>query len=327
MFAALIAIASVAAANKIYVSSQDLASEEGLRELYQRWYELYRADDRHFGEKENRFASFKSEARAVYELNEGNTRLKYHLNWFADLTQDEFAETFANCSSFDEQESSGTEMRNRHQPRKYYPDNLPLTVDWRRVDGALTSVKQQGRCGSCWAFAAAGAMESVNFLENKSSGPISPCNNWSTATQYPYVGNGSACTMPISRPVMNNSSFYFVEPRDEEMLMDAVTQNPVVVLMVGVNNTQFKEYAGGIYSGPCDANTKGKHQSLLVGYGTTRNDDTTDDPNINYWIVKFAWGESWGEKGYMRLQRGYEADGGICGIMLDPVYTILAMAK
>ncbi|KAM0915581.1 hypothetical protein ACQ4PT_010749 [Festuca glaucescens] len=333
---------STPAPERIYVSSEDFSSEESLRGLYERWYALYRRDG-DLGEKAKRFSIFKAEASTVYELNEAGARVKHHLNWFADMTQREYADSFANCSHREIPHRDEMKL-NRHQPSQYYPDKLPLTVDWRTVEGALTNVKHQGECGSCWAIAATDAMESVHFLKNKQRTNLSyqelvdcsfqnnGCEGGSafkafdyvinmhgihSSEQYPYVGRRTACIMPSEKPVMSIRNYYRVHPRNEKMLMEAVAHTPVVVLVVGANTTSFKHYSGGIFRGPCGIEIK--HEALLVGYGTMPSDDP-NDPGVKYWVVRNAWGESWGEKGYMRLERGNEADGGLCGIMVGPVY-------
>ncbi|KAM0874528.1 hypothetical protein ACQ4PT_037363 [Festuca glaucescens] len=140
-------MASTPAVDRIYVISENVASEESMCGLYERWYALYRHDGDP-SDKEKRFAIFKAEARAVYKLNEGGARVKHHLNWFADMTQNEYAESFASCSPLEVRSRDEIKL-NLHQPSQYYPDKLPLTVDWRTVDGVLTIVKHQGNCGSC----------------------------------------------------------------------------------------------------------------------------------------------------------------------------------
>ncbi|KAK1678650.1 hypothetical protein QYE76_039498 [Lolium multiflorum] len=330
--------ASMPAVERIYVSSENVASEESMHGLYERWYALYRRDGDP-SDKEKRFSIFKEEARAVYELNEGGAHVKHHLNLFADMTQDEYAKSFANCSPL-EIRPDGNIKLNLHQPSQYYPDKLPLTVDWRTVDGVLTSVKRQGKCGSCWAIAAAEAMESIHFIKNNKRTNLSVqelvdctpgnkgCNGGvaykafqyvidkhgiHSSEQYPYVGNGSHCTTPSGPPVMSIKRYHYVRRRNEKMLMDAVSHAPVVVTLSGLNTTEFKRYSGGIFRGPC--NNKGDHQALLVGYGTLPSDDA-NAPGVKYWVVKNSWGKSWGERGYMRIERGHEAYGGICNIMM-----------
>jgi KDEL-tailed cysteine endopeptidase len=331
---------SMPAADKIYVSSENFASDESMRDLYERWYALYRRDSEP-SDKEKRFAIFKEEARAVYELNEGDTDVKRHLNLFADMTLAEYAKSFANCSPLKIRPRDNIKLK-LHQPSQYYPDNLPLNFDWRTVDGVLTSVKTQGECRSCWAFAAAGAMESIHFITNNKRTNLSVqelvdctykdngCDGGSayeafqyvinkhgihSSEQYPYVGNGSHCTTPLGLPVMSIRRYYYVTHGSEKMLMDAVHKAPVVITFMGVNTTEFKHYSGGIFRGPC--NHRESHQALLVGYGTMPRDDA-NHRGIKYWVVKNSWGESWGERGYMRIERGHQADGGLCGIMLWP---------
>ncbi|XP_051229130.1 ervatamin-B-like [Lolium perenne] len=333
--------ASMSSLERIYVSSEDFSSEDSLRGLYERWYALYRrgGDPE---EKEKRFSIFKVEAHTVYELNEAGARVKHHLNWFADMTQGEYDDSFASCSH--RKTPHRDEMKlNRQQPSQYYADKLPVTVDWRTVEGVLTRVKHQGECGSCWAIAATDAMESVHFLENKkrtnlSAQELVDCNfhndgckggtavnafiyviNYGihSSEQFPYVGRRTDCVMPPVKPVMAIRNYYHLHPRNEKMLMETVAKRPVVVLVVGANTTTFKHYSGGIFRGPCGIDRK--HEALLVGYGTTPSDDS-NDPGVKYWVLRNSWGESWGENGYMRLERGNEADGGLCGIMEEPVY-------
>jgi C1A family cysteine protease len=331
--AAMALAASTSATDRIYVSSENVSSEEGMRGLYERWYTLYRHDSDPI-DKEKRFAIFKAEAHAVHKLNEGGARVKHNLNWFADMTQDEYAESFASCSPL------GSDPATR-ESSTFTSLELPLTVDWRTVDGVLTSVKHQGNCGSFWAIAAAQAMESVHFLKNKKRTNFSiqelvdcssanrGCDGGSafkafqyvidkhgihSSEQYPYVGNGSHCTSPSGSPVMSIKRYYYVRRRNERMLMDAVAHAPIVVPMVGTNTTDFLCYSGGIFKGPCGI--KGGHQALLVGYGTTPSDDA-NDPDVKYGVVKNSWRESWGERGYMRIECGHQADGGLCGVMLQ----------
>ncbi|XP_051228845.1 vignain-like [Lolium perenne] len=313
--AAMALAASTSATDRIYVSSENVASEEGMRGLYERWYTLYRHDSDPI-DKEKRFAIFKAEARAVYELNEGGTRVKHHLNWFADMTQDEFSESFANCAPLKIRPHREIKL-NLHQPSQNYPDKLPLMVDWRTVDGVLTSVKLQGECGSCWAMAAAGAMESIHFLKNNKRTNLSVQELVDCSPPKEHCKGGRADM--AFQYVIDKHGIHSSEQYPYNMLMDAVAHAPVVIRFRGSNTTEFKRYSGGIFRGLCDIDTKQRHEALLVGYGTTPSDDA-NDPGVNYWLVKNSWGESWGERGYMRLQRGHLAHGGLCGILRRPVY-------
>jgi C1A family cysteine protease len=92
----------------------------------------------------------------------------------------------------------------------------------------------------------------------------------------------------------------------------AVSQQPVTVA-IAANTTDFDGYRGGIFKGPCSPTLT--HAMLVVGYNTT-------DDGVDFWILKNSWGKYWGEAGYMRLLRGDEANGGVCGVMLHMSYPV-----
>lgn len=132
---------------------------------------------------------------------------------------------------------------------------------------------------------------------------------------YPYRGWRDTCQAAANSPVVAMSGFNRVAAFLEFDLMFAVKFVPVVVAMDGSDDS-FKNYAGGVYRGPCGHSLN--HETLLVGYGTT------DDWDYDYWIVKNSYGEGWGENGYMRMQRNINRDTedslGMCGILLDSIY-------
>ncbi|KAK1607503.1 hypothetical protein QYE76_031176 [Lolium multiflorum] len=111
---AIMPMASTPAADIIYVSLENVASEESMRGLYESWYALYRRDDDP-SDKEKWFTIFKAEARVVYKLDEDGASVKHHLNWFADMTQHEFAESFASCSPLEVGSPDKIKL-NLHQP-------------------------------------------------------------------------------------------------------------------------------------------------------------------------------------------------------------------
>jgi KDEL-tailed cysteine endopeptidase len=326
--------------SKIYVREEDLASEENLRALYDRWQEVYR-----FGAKAIRFEHFKQKARTLHDMNKAGAPVEYHLNAFSDMSQEEYAVTYASCGDPRRPVPAPHRGQKRHVATQNY-DSLPPSVDWRGVAGRVTD---QGQCGSCYAFAATAALEAAYYIEHNITTTLSVqqlvdcskgygnsgCNGGSawksfqyvidnkgidSWARYPYVEQTRSCgtdRSPMGPPTMRAEGYYFVEPRDEKMLMDAVARQPVVVSLVGANATEFQQYAGGIFKGPCG--TAGVLEALLVGYGSTPANDTKF-PGVSYWLVKNSWGDWWGEDGYMRIQRGDEAVGGVCGIMLAPVY-------
>lgn len=197
---------------------------------------------------------------------------------------------------------------------------LPSDVDWRSK-GAVTHVKDQGQCGSAWAFSATGAVEGLGAISGKGlmslseqqlidcSGPVGNqgCNGGSPArafdwykahgpasqSSYPYTArdgtckNASAVLPPISRVVT-------IPKGDEQLLADHVAQQPVSVVVDASGG--FQSYRGGVFNGPCG--NVPDHPVLIVGYTPT------------YWIVKNSWGTSWGDHGYIFMARGRN----LCGI-------------
>ncbi|CAL1611847.1 unnamed protein product [Knipowitschia caucasica] len=207
---------------------------------------------------------------------------------------------------------------------------LPLSVDWRKL-GAVTNVKDQGRCGSCWAFSVVGAMEGHLFRTTGRLVDLSPqqlvscCTDGNFGCQggfmhkgfqciirrgleseanYPYRGMNDVCRYNPQYVAANCSAFSFV-PREETELQKAVaTIGPI---SVGIYATPLIYYSSGIFSGPCAGQMN--HGVVVVGYGTESGQD--------YWLVKNSWSSRWGEQGYFRLARNR---GNLCGVASYATY-------
>ena len=214
--------------------------------------------------------------------------------------------------------------------------NILEYVDWRE-NNAVTDVKDQGQCGSCWAFSTTGSLEGVYAIKNKNIKSFSEqqlvdcsltygnmgCNGGimqnaytyihdkgiTTEEEYPYTGVKESCRKYI--PVTYISSCINVIP-NELQLTYAVMKNPVSV-SIEADSRSFQFYKSGVYDN-VDCGTNLDHGVLVVGYGSENGKD--------YWLVKNSWGVNWGEAGYIKILRDSvkESTKGMCGIAMDTSY-------
>ena len=287
--------------------------------------------------------------RAVYEDN--MVRIAEHnaqqlgwtmgVNQFAHLTADEFKAMYITGGYTPRATTFGP----YNQVRRNF--TAPASVDWR-TKGAVTPVKNQGQCGSCWAFSTTGALEGAWFLKNGSLVSLSEqqlvdcagstgnqgCNGGlmddafqyiinnggiTTESNYPYTAQDGTCNAAKEKQVAAKvASFTDVTPNSEADLMAAVVQQPVAVA-VEADQSSFQLYAGGVLTSNCGNQLD--HGVLTVGYGT---DATSGN---EYWIVKNSWGSDWGtEGGYIWLGKGkvYNGGAGQCGILSAASWPVAA---
>ncbi|XP_017008395.3 cathepsin L1-like [Drosophila takahashii] len=234
------------------------------------------------------------------------------------------------------------------QPRKT-PDeehqmscfDLPKKWDWRSQK-AVSPVRDQGSCYSCWAFATAAAIESHYFIKTKKRILLSPqhlidctlnnngCNNGTvtnamnyitendgiaTEQSYPYEGIQGKCRNKDGKIGATISGFTRIPEGDEMSLADAVAFKGPVVAVIDSDHYSLSKYSynTGIYYEPkCSPNFKGKaHSILVVGFGTESGQD--------YWLAKSSWGVGWGIDGYIKISRNNENHCGIASYAKYPV--------
>jgi C1A family cysteine protease len=246
------------------------------------------------------------------------------MNQFGDLTPDEFAEQYLGYNH----------VESPYRRSQNYGDHsnvvLADALDWESR-GAVTPVKNQGSCGSCWAFSTTGATEGAWFIKNNelislSEQQLVDCagsfgnegcngglmdygfeyvirNGITTEDKYSYTGRDGTCK--AFSPQASLSSYTDVKEGDEDDLLKAVNVGPVSVA-IEADKWAFQFYRSGVFTKNCGTNLD--HGVLLVGYGT--------DGLEQYWRVKNSWGSSWGEAGYIRMGRGINQ----CGIALAASY-------
>jgi len=298
------------------------------------WASQYNKTYSNVTEQAYRESIFNANVRKINEHNSNGTYTwTMGLNQFADLTGEEFKQQYV---------TGGYMGRGFHStlPEVYDESALPSSVDWTQK-GAVTPVKNQGNCGSCWAFSTTGSVEGAHFLANGTLVSLSEqqlvdcsspegnqgCNGGlmdyafqyvidnggiTSEAKYPYTGVDGTCNKNVPS-VATISSFVDVTPNSDQALMTAIAQQPVSVAVEADQNS-FQLYSGGVMTATCGTNLD--HGVLAVGYGT--------DANQDYYKVKNSWGATWGEAGYIRLGRGssYNGGAGQCGILMDPSYPV-----
>lgn len=212
---------------------------------------------------------------------------------------------------------------------------VPMAIDWREK-GAVTHVKNQANCGSCWSFSATGSIEGINAITNGkllniSEQQLIDCstdygnngceggsmdlafkyvikNGLCSEKEYPYTAQEGSCEECDT--VVNITGYQDITNNNEKALKRVVAQQPVSVA-IQANSRSFQMYSSGIYSDLSCGNQL-DHGVLIVGYGYDLFHD------MDYWIVKNSWGPNWGENGYIRMERNIQDSSGLCGIAMQP---------
>lgn len=276
---------------------------------------------------------FRDNVDRIAAHNAGSSTFKMALNAFADLTHEEFAATHLGMNPA----APGT-LRVRDPNAPFSHANVtrtPSHVDWRK-EGAVTKVKNQAMCGSCWAFSTTGSIEGINAIKtgkliSLSEQELVDCDTQrdqgcggglmdfafqfvqdigglDTERDYAYWGVGGTCdTVKEKRKTVSIDGYEDV-PHDEVSLRKAVSQQPVSVAICA---TDLQFYSNGVVDKCC---SDLDHGVLAVGYG-----DVGGNP---YWLVKNSWGAAWGEDGYFRLARDVSDPKGMCAIATTASYPI-----
>ncbi|GAA0161000.1 cysteine protease [Lithospermum erythrorhizon] len=285
-------------------------------------------------EQAKRFNIFKGNVEYIDSVNNAGTRTyELDVNKFADLTNEEFRATRNGYKQAPFPRSCKATFMYENVSA------IPSSMDWR-TKGAVTPVKDQGQCGCCWAFSAVAATEGINQLTTGKlvslseqelvdcdrSGIDQGCmgglmdnafnfiiNNHGLTTEsnYPYLGVDGTCNKnKESNAAAIISGCEDVPENSESSLLKAVANQPISVA-IDASGQDFQFYKKGIFTGSCGTGLD--HGVTAVGYGTAAD-------GSKYWLVKNSWGTSWGEKGYIRMQRDVAAKEGLCGIAMEPSY-------
>ncbi|KAJ8670341.1 hypothetical protein QAD02_001600 [Eretmocerus hayati] len=310
---------------KMLAQSRELKEIKLFHEFIVEYNKEYDSEE----EKERRFQIFRQNLDMIEELqrNEQGTG-RYGVTQFTDLTKAEFKAKYLGLKP---------SLRSENDiplPKAAIPDiELPTEYDWRHYN-AVTPVKNQGSCGSCWAFSVTGNVEGqykikhgklLSFSEQElvdcdkldegcngglpdtAYRALEDLGGLELESDYPYDGVNEKCHFNKNKVRVSIVSGVNITSNETQMAQWLVQNGP---MSIGINANAMQFYVGGVshpfhfLCSPADLD----HGVLIVGYGIKSY--PIFKKKLPYWIIKNSWGPHWGEQGYYRVYRG----DGSCGV-------------
>ena len=289
-------------------------------------------------EYENKFNNFKINLEKITSHNSKSSNYTLGINQFSDLSEKEFKDKYIGGYKYNNLTVKSSSCSKFGSSGK----TIPVSIDWIKYS---TPVKDQGYCGSCWAFSAVETIESAwaikkGQLLTLSEQQLVDCskkygnmgcngglmdnafhyvidNGICSESSYPYTsgksGQDGSC-MKTCNSVASLISCSDVTPKNQIALAEAVSQNPVSIA-IQADSSIFQSYQSGIITSPTCGTTL-DHGVVITGYGI--------ENSIPYWKVRNSWSSSWGEAGFVRILRSSSTnDIGICGVAAQPSFPIV----
>eukprot|EP00727_Mastigamoeba_balamuthi_P012538 m51a1_g7907 putative cysteine proteinase (480) ;mRNA; f:164964-166650 len=323
----------------VVVNAQGLVPTQQDHSRFSEWArthgKVYTAD-----EHSRRLGVFLGNEQIVAQLNQRHQgSATFAMNHFGDLTAREFLSLMTGSRVPTDVAAPSVPNETVREARRVSGRRVvaaPDWVDWR-VEGAVNEVRQQGGCGSCYAFATTAAIEGSCKIQTGTLWELSEQNvvdcsgcggcrggwgstvyKWESAkgmnraAEYPYKAQSQACAQTQNNYCRVAGWVQLPHGVEGWKLKSAVAQQPVDIALNA--NEAFQFYKSGILQADCPQGTG--HEVLIVGYGV--------DNGVAYWLVRNSWGPGWGEQGYIRLARSDDAGDGICGLQNNAVMPVIA---
>jgi C1A family cysteine protease len=297
-------------------------------------------------EKEYRRKVFKESLALIEAENAKGKSYKLGVTNFADLTFGEFRSKY--LTGYKKSASANSSLGVFRAPANFVEVD---TVDWVSK-GAVTPIKNQAQCGSCWSFSTTGALEAALFISSGKLSSLSEQNildcdkggnkcqggsmdqafDWVSqnglcseeSDPYKCADQGSAqctaskCPTTCTQVLKKGEVTGHTDVDQSEGALEAALAKQPVSVAIEADQSVFQHYTSGILTNDaCGENLD--HGVLAVGYGS--------DKGTKYWKVKNSWGTSFGEDGYIRIEKGAKQEGGECGIRKGAVFPTLKASE
>ena len=316
------------------VVGETLQTRETYEEVFYNWMKDHKVEFENGREFQNRLNIFIDNDEYINHVNSQNLPYKLAHNQFSHLTPCEF-------SAYNNLQPVALKKNSNNFEYTSPKRNLVSSgdeFDWT-TKGAVTPVKDQAQCGSCWAFSTTGSLEGAYYLKHGHLESFSEqnlvdcdtkdlgCNgglmdnafSWikknggiELESDYKYTATTNRCSQDTSKLVNGSAPTSWVDVKQtNDDLLAAIQQQPVSVAIEADQST-FQFYSSGVLTGRCGTNLD--HGVLAVGYGTL--------DGVDYYKVKNSWGSSWGMDGYVLIERK-DVKGGQCGILMAASYPVL----
>ncbi|XP_076368042.1 digestive cysteine proteinase 2-like [Tachypleus tridentatus] len=318
---------------KEFIDKHDYHINQAFEDFKQTHDKKYKNEKHH----ETRKNIFRQNYRFIKSTNRASKTYSVKVNHLADLTDSEMRILRGRLP---------TRERNNGRPfdKSNYNPNIPETLDWR-LYGAVTPVKDQAVCGSCWSFGTTGTIEGAYFLKtgnlvHLSQQQLIDCS-WSnqnngcdggedfraydyiiksgglaTEEDYgPYLGQDGKCHDRNVNKTVQITGYVNVTSKDPDLeaLRLSLVYNGPISVSIDASHKSFSFYSNGVYWEPKCGNKSDDldHSVLAVGYGTLNGQP--------YWLIKNSWSTYWGNDGYVLMSQ----QDNNCGVATSPTFVLM----